>query len=131
MTSELHVILGTGPVGCWTAKALCAEGRAVRAVNRSGQRPELMPAEVIIVKADLSDPVQARKAATGATVVYQALNPPYPLWEGLFPALQAGALEAARANGARYISRPTHRPRPRGKWLKRRAVFWAQSRSSA
>lgn len=104
MVSELHVVLGTGPVGCWTAKALCAEGKPVRAVNRSGRRPELMPAEVTVVKADASDPVQAREAAAGASVVYQALNPPYHLWEKLFPALQGGALEAARASGARYVS---------------------------
>ena len=34
--SELHVIFGTGPAGCWTAQALIDMGEAVRAVNRSG-----------------------------------------------------------------------------------------------
>lgn len=104
MASELHVIFGTGPVGCWTARALCAERKAVRAVNRSGHHPELMPPEVRVVKADASDPVQAREAAAGASVVYQALNPPYHLWEDFFPALQAGALGAAKAADARYVS---------------------------
>jgi len=104
MNSELHVIFGTGPVGCWIARALCAEGRAVRAVNRSGQRSELMPAAVTIVKSDASDPARAREAAAGASVVYQALNPPYHLWEEFFPALQAGAIAAARATDARYVS---------------------------
>ncbi len=104
MPTELHVIFGTGPVGCWTARALCSRGRAVRAVNRSGVRPGLMPAEVEMAKADVADPAQAAAAATGAGVVYQALNPPYHLWHRFFPALQAAALAAAKTANARYVS---------------------------
>lgn len=104
MAHELHVILGTGPVGCWTARALCDLGRRVRAVNRSGARPDLMPAAVETVKADVSDQAQAREAAKGASVIYQALNPPYHLWHQMFPGLQAGALSAAKAETARYVS---------------------------
>ena len=104
MPTELHVIFGTGPVGCWTARALCSQGRAVRAVNRSGARPGLMPAEVEIAKADVADPTQAEAAAAGASVVYQALNPPYHLWHEFFPALQAAALSAAKTANARYVS---------------------------
>lgn len=104
MPTELHVIFGTGPVGCWTARALCSQGRAVRAVNRSGVRPGLMPAEVEMAKADVADPAQAAAAATGASVVYQALNPPYHLWHKLFPALQTAALAAAKTANARYVS---------------------------
>ena len=104
MPTELHVIFGTGPVGCWTARALCSQGRDVRAVNRSGVRPRLMPAGVEIVKADVTDPTQAATAATGASVVYQALNPPYHLWHEFFPALQAAALSAAKTANARYVS---------------------------
>lgn len=104
MPTELHVIFGTGPVGCWTARALCSQGRAVRAVNRSGVRPGLMPADVEMAKADVADPTQAAAAATGASVVYQALNPPYHLWHEFFPALQAAALSAAKTANARYVS---------------------------
>jgi len=104
MPTELHVIFGTGPVGCWTARALCSQGRAVRAVNRSGVRPGLMPAEVEMAKADVADPAQAATAATGASVVYQALNPPYHLWHQFFPALQAAALAGAKTANARYVS---------------------------
>lgn len=104
MPSELHVVMGTGPVGCWTARALCSQGRAVRAVNRSGARPGLMPAEVEMVKADIADPAHASAAAAGASVVYQALNPPYHLWHEFFPALQAAALAAAKTANARYVS---------------------------
>lgn len=104
MTKKLHVIFGTGPAGCWTARALRELNITVRAVNRSGKHPDLMLDEVEVVAADASDPAQAIDAAKGATVVYQALNPPYHLWHKYFPALQAGALAAARAAGARYVS---------------------------
>ena len=56
------------------------------------------------MKADVADPARAIAAAEGAAVVYQALNPPYHQWEDLFPTLQAGALAAAEAAGARYVS---------------------------
>ena len=51
-----HVIFGTGPVGCWTARSLVERGLPVRAVNRSGMRPALLPAEVDLVAADAGDP---------------------------------------------------------------------------
>lgn len=104
MSETLHVIMGTGPVGCWIARALRTMGEAVRAVNRSGKRPELMPEDVEIVAADVMDYQQAVEAAHGATVIYQALHPAYHRWQEEFPALQAGALAAARAWGARYVS---------------------------
>ena len=104
MPTELHVIFGTGPVGCWTARALRSQGRAVRAVNRSGARPGLMPADVEMAKADVADTTQAATAATGASVVYQALNPPYHLWHEFFPGLQAAALAAAKTANAKYVS---------------------------
>ena len=104
MSAELHVIFGTGPVGCWTARELRRQGRAVRAVNRSGVRPGLMPAAVEVIKADVADPVQARAVASGASVVYQALNTYYHLWHALFPALQANVLAAARDAQAKYVS---------------------------
>jgi nucleoside-diphosphate-sugar epimerase len=91
-------------VGCWTARSLVDRGLQVRAVNRSGARPGLLPQEVELVRADVADPAQAVAAAAGAATVYQALNPPYHQWEALFPALQAGALAAAGAAGARYVS---------------------------
>ncbi len=104
MGSDLHVVLGTGPVGSWIARTLAERGHAVRAVNRSGKRTEFVPAEVEIVSADLSDAQQAIEAASGAAVLYQALNPPYDKWHELFPGLQRSALAAAKASGARYVS---------------------------
>jgi nucleoside-diphosphate-sugar epimerase len=63
-----------------------------------------MPAAVEMAKADVADPTQAVANATGASVVYQALNPPYHLWHEFFPGLQAAALAAAKAANARYVS---------------------------
>lgn len=104
MSMSLHVVLGTGPVGCWTARALCDMGHSVRAVNRSGRRPALMPIEVQIVAADAADPDAMIDAADQCSVIYQALNPPYHQWHELFPALQSAALDAAHATHARFVS---------------------------
>ncbi|MBK6489191.1 MAG: NAD-dependent epimerase/dehydratase family protein [Gemmatimonadetes bacterium] len=103
-TADVHVIYGTGPVGCWIARDLRVQGKRVRAVNRSGVRPGLMPADVEMMRADAADSAQARDCAKGASVVYQALNPPYHLWSELFPALQAGVLGAAQSENAKYVS---------------------------
>jgi nucleoside-diphosphate-sugar epimerase len=104
MSDSLHVILGTGPVGTWIANTLIARGDRVRLVNRSGAHPSLLHGDAEIVTADVSDGAAAAAAAAGASVVYQALNPPYHRWHELFPALQEGALTAARTAGARYVS---------------------------
>jgi nucleoside-diphosphate-sugar epimerase len=103
--SDLHVVFGTGPAGTRTAAALAEKGVRVRVVNRSGMRPEFMPADVEVVSvADASDPAQATEAARGASVIYQALNPEYTRWAELFPPLQRGVVAAAKAVGARYVS---------------------------
>ena len=49
METRPHVIFGTGPVGCWTARSLVDRGLPVRAVNRSGARAGLLPQEVELV----------------------------------------------------------------------------------
>ena len=102
--NELHVVFGTGPVGTWIARALRDKSIAVRAVNRTGKRPALMPENVEVVAADIYDAQQAMDAAKGATVVYQALNAPYHQWKKYFPTLQANTMAAARSTGARYVS---------------------------
>lgn len=104
MTDRRYVVVGTGPAGCWTARALLERGAAVRAVNRSGARPPLLPEAVELVAADIADPAQARAAAADAAAVIHAAAPPYHRWHEALPALQAGALAAAEAAGARYLS---------------------------
>jgi nucleoside-diphosphate-sugar epimerase len=104
MSEELHVLLGAGPVGTWTARALVRDGKRVRVVSRSGGRNDLMPAEADMVAADVSDASGAAEAVEGATTVYQALNAPYHKWPEFFPPLQRSVLDAAAMAGARYVS---------------------------
>jgi nucleoside-diphosphate-sugar epimerase len=103
-TSGFHLIFGTGPAACWTARDLCAKGFTVKAVNRSGMRPALMPADVTVIRADVSDLQQTIEITQGASVVYQALGPAYSRWAELFPLLQANTIEAAIQARARYVA---------------------------
>jgi len=104
MANDLIVIFGTGPVGCYAARSLVEHGLTVRAVNRSGRRPALLPAEVELRAVDASDDRLAAGAAAGAGVVVQALNPPYDRWLEEFPSLQKSVMAAAERHGARYVS---------------------------
>lgn len=99
----LHVIVGTGPSGCATARALFSQGIAVRMVNRTGKRNNLIPSGVEVAAADAMDAASLRAAAAGAAVLYQCANAPYHRWEELFPPLQAGILQAAQALEARLV----------------------------
>src|SRR4029453_8661616 len=97
-----HVIFGTGAIGLATLDALRRRGGTVRLVNRSGTAP--VPDDIEVLGGDASDPAFTTAAANGAQVIYQPLNPPYPKWVELFPALQASVLAAAQAAGARLVS---------------------------
>lgn len=102
MTDGLHVIFGTGPVGLAVMQELTGRGEQVRMVNRSGHTD--LPPDVDLVNGDAVDPEFAVAAAAGATVVYQALNPPYDKWVEQFPGLQSSVMGAARTNGAVLVS---------------------------
>jgi nucleoside-diphosphate-sugar epimerase len=96
-----HVVLGAGAVGMAVAEALARRGESVRVVNRSGLRQPI--AGVQSVAGDVTDPAFAASATRGARVIYQALNPPYDRWATEFPGLQAAAIAAAEAAGARLV----------------------------
>lgn len=102
MSAPGHVIFGTGAIGLATLDALRRRGESVRLVSRSGRAP--VPAGVEVVAGDARDPAFTTEVARGATVVYQTLAPAYSEWASQFPALQAGVLAAAEANGARLVS---------------------------
>ena len=67
----------TGTVGNAIARALRAEGRAVRALVRDPERARsLVPAGVELAAGDVTDPGTVRRAVAGCDVVYHAAGLP-------------------------------------------------------
>jgi nucleoside-diphosphate-sugar epimerase len=100
--SELHVIFGTGPLGKWTARELVKMGRRVRMINRSGNARDL-PAEVELIQSDAYDAQKNIELTRGATTIYQCAQAAYHEWAEKFPPLQQAILDAAIANGAKFV----------------------------
>jgi nucleoside-diphosphate-sugar epimerase len=98
----LHVVFGAGNVGRALALHLSGLGYPTRVVSRS--RPAGLPEGVVWRAADASDAEAAAEAASGAAVIYQCLNAPYPKWAELFPPLQRGVLAAAKRHEALLVS---------------------------
>jgi nucleoside-diphosphate-sugar epimerase len=97
----MHVVFGTGALGAAAIDELVVRGERVRAVNRSG-RADI--ADGIEIRAgDVRDHAFARDAASGADVVYFALNPPYHQWAEQFAGLQESVIDAAIAAGAKLV----------------------------
>ncbi len=101
-TNELHVVLGTGPVGKFTARELVKLGKSVRMVNRSGKAADL-PSSIEVVKGDVYNTANVTELTKGATTVYQCAQPQYHEWAEKFPALQSAVLEGVAANGTRLV----------------------------
>ena len=97
----MHVIFGAGPVGTTLALDLARSGEAVRVVSRSGTGPT-HPA-ITCQRVDATDPDATRRATTDASVMYNALNPPYTSWERDWPPLHHNLMDAAEASGAVLI----------------------------
>jgi nucleoside-diphosphate-sugar epimerase len=108
----LHVIFGTGPVGCSAGALLLEKGKRVRMVNRSGKRPRgaflgLTPereARLEFVSADARDWAAVRAAARGATHLYYCVNVLYQKWEKTLPLMHANIVRAATENGALFAA---------------------------
>lgn len=100
--NQLHVVLGSGPLGIATAEALLARGRQVRLVNRSGRADA--PAGVQVVRADLYDPAAVQAVTAGAAAVYQCAQPGYAAWVERFPPLQTAIIEGVARSGAKLIA---------------------------
>jgi len=104
----VHVIFGTGPVGCSAAKLLLEKGFRVRMINRTGKRPEglregLSPDEesrLEIKGADALDRAHVLAVSEGATHIYHCANVSYELWSTVLPRLHGNLVEAAVAHGA-------------------------------
>ena len=81
--NELHVAVGTGPVGIAVMDELASRSKRVRMVNR-GSRANV-PEGAEVVGGDATDPAFTREVSVGASTSYNALNPPYNKWPKLFP----------------------------------------------
>ena len=101
VNSELHVVFGAGPLGLAVMRELVARGKPVRMVNRRGQAK--VPAGVQVVQADASDPVSARQACKGASVVYNCIGVDYTKWTELWPPIMDGIIEGAAFANAKMV----------------------------
>ncbi len=95
---NLHVIVGSGPVGSATALSLAGRGERVRVITRSGTGPAAGGIENLA--ADATDTVRLTALASGATVLYNCASPPYHRWPQEWPPLAASLLAAAERTGA-------------------------------
>ena len=96
--TQLHVVVGAGPVGTAVATRLAQAGHQVRVVTRSGSGPDHPAVEK--VAADASGAETLRRLTVGATAVHNCANPTYTSWPTAWPPLAASLLAAAEASGA-------------------------------
>ncbi|HEX2915149.1 MAG TPA: SDR family oxidoreductase [Chloroflexia bacterium] len=102
-TAEMHVILGTGPLGSAVMRELVRRGKQVRLVNRSGKGHSEIPAGVEVVKGDTFNPASVREVTRGASVVYQCSQPEYTEWPEKFPVMQTAIIEGVAANQTKLV----------------------------
>ncbi|GAA1770146.1 NAD-dependent epimerase/dehydratase family protein [Nocardioides hankookensis] len=101
--SELHVVVGAGPVGRATALELVAAGHEVLLVSRSGSGPEL--AGVRREAADAADAERLSELAAGAVAIYNCVNPTdYTVWPTFWPPVAEAFLVAAERTGALLVT---------------------------
>jgi nucleoside-diphosphate-sugar epimerase len=99
--NELHIVIGTGPLGRAVIKELLVRGKRVRAVNRSGQAD--LPAAVEVVAGDAGDPASMAEVCKGASVVYGCVGLPYTDWVVGFPPVMDGLIAGAASVGAKLV----------------------------
>jgi len=103
--SELHVVVGAGPVGRATAHELVAAGHEVLLVSRSGTGPDL--AGVRRAAADAADADRLVELAGGAVAIYNCVNPAdYTIWATFWPPVAEAFLVGAERTGAVLVTAP-------------------------
>jgi nucleoside-diphosphate-sugar epimerase len=101
--SELHVVVGAGPVGRATAHELVAAGHEVVLVSRSGTGPDLPG--VRRAAADAADAERLVELAAGAVAIYNCVNPAdYTIWSTFWPPVAEAFLVAAERTGAVLVT---------------------------
>ncbi len=99
--NDLHVVIGTGPVGLTLTDVLLSQGKQVRMVSRSGKAT--VPDGVNLIAVDITDIEAAKEACRGAAVVYNCLGVPYAEQVAVVPRQQDGILAGAASAGARLV----------------------------
>ncbi|MDT0274797.1 NAD-dependent epimerase/dehydratase family protein [Blastococcus goldschmidtiae] len=97
----LHVIVGKGPVGTTTAEELTARGHRVRVLSRSGG---VSTDAAEHRQVDAGDADALVRAAAGADVLYNAVNPAYHRWATDWPPVAAALLTAAERTEAVLVT---------------------------
>lgn len=100
-TTDHHLVVGAGPVGRSVAQQLAERGSRVTVATRSGRDTGLTGVDH--VRVDASDADALSRAADGAAVLYNCVNPgDYTQWDRAWPPLAAALLTAVERTGAVY-----------------------------
>ncbi|HHO51409.1 MAG TPA: NAD-dependent epimerase/dehydratase family protein [Deltaproteobacteria bacterium] len=102
MSPGTHVILGAGPVGLATARALTRRGEEPIVVSRTVGVS--VPSGARHRAGDVLDPSFLESTIAPGAVVYQALNAPYHRWRQDLPPLQRAVVGRCRRASARLVS---------------------------
>ena len=101
-TNSLHVVFGAGGgAGKAIVRELVARNLPVRAVNRAGDAD--VPDGVERVAGDALDPASMKATCQGASVIYHAVNVPYPQWFEMLPPMMENFIAAAETEHARLV----------------------------
>jgi len=103
MNQQKNIVIGTGPLGLWTAQALLDKGRQVTLVNRSGKISAPLSEPVEVVACDATDADAVYQVCKDADVVFHCAMPPYTAWPEEFPPLTKGILGGVSRTNARLI----------------------------
>ena len=105
-----HVILGKGPIGSTLARQLADAGGDVLVLSRSGapsahgMTRESADSPVRHAAVDSADAAALSRAARGADVLYNCVNPAYHRWPTDWPPIADAILAAAESTGAVLVT---------------------------
>jgi nucleoside-diphosphate-sugar epimerase len=100
--AELHLVLGAGQVGPLVAQRLMARGHRVRIARRTASPSRVAGVETVSL--DVRDASSVARAAEGATVIYNCVNPLYNQWAEMLLPMTRGIVDGAAMAGARLVA---------------------------
>ena len=96
-----HVVVGKGAVGSTLAQLLAEQGSEVLVLSRSGGVSSRLITHAAVDALDVPSLV---RAAAGADVLYNCVNPAYDRWATDWPPLMTAMLDAAATTGAVLVT---------------------------